>query len=230
MLRYALVVDAMNHSSWDELLEIRSSVFLMKEEEGTAASATAASTAASARSGVMGAADSIAVVGVEVTRSDSAPSHSSPNSSGANEQPAAASLSADSATVSAEGAVSAHDSNARGTPTAAHDPLEANAEHSAEAAGEESDSDIWKADLALGVAKMVRGIFMNFYCFFALLHLSLTLFCTLSHSVHRSSSLAQAAIVPQWILMLSRASRLAFLTYKLCFRQTRPFRHQNSSV
>ena len=226
-----MVVDAMNHSSWDELLEIRSSVFLMKEEEGTAASATAASTAASARSGVMGAADSISVVGVEVTRSDSAPSHSSPNSSGASEQPAAASLSADSATVSAEGsAVSAHDSNARGTPTAAHDPLEANAEHSAEAAGEESDSDIWKADLALGVAKMVRGIVMNFYCFFALLHLSLTLFFTLSFSVHRSSSLAQAAIVPQWILMLSRASRLAFLTYKLCFRQTRPFRHQNSSV
>jgi len=41
---YALVVEAMNSSSWDELLEIRSSVFLMKEEEmsGNAAAATSA--------------------------------------------------------------------------------------------------------------------------------------------------------------------------------------------
>ncbi len=223
--RYALVVEAMNHSSWDELLEIRSSVFLMKEEEGAAA---AVATAASARSGDIGAAGSVATVAHDVAPSISAPSFSSPNAPGAIEQPAAAGCSAASKTVSVDGSSTAA---ADAIATVSNDSPEANAEQAAEAGkisgGEESDSDIWRADLALGVAKMVPVIAMTALFSFALLHLLPHL---VPHASHCSSSLAQGTIVPQRILMHRTASSFPLLIYKLCFRQTRTCHHQNSSA
>jgi hypothetical protein len=125
---YALVVEAMNSSSWDELLEIRSSVFLMKEEEmsGNAAAATSA-------------------VADEIDRSASTTS-SVPDSQLATKEPIEASTSGSAECFSAQSNNGAASSNSS---------ADANAEQCSQVVDAEIDPDVWRADLALSVATML---------------------------------------------------------------------------
>jgi hypothetical protein len=144
---YSLVVEAMNNSSWDELLEIRSTIFLMKEEELSGNAGAATTSTASTRSDGMATVDIVAAVTIDnkISASTTTP--------GSNEQSAAApcieALSTDSVGCSSPADRSP---SASASQCSVHET--AKLEHSSEAGGAEIDPDAWRADLALGVARM----------------------------------------------------------------------------
>ena len=145
---YSLVVEAMNNSSWDELLEIRSSVFLMKEEE--ASGAVVAHTSAPPTHG-----DSIQAVCIEnVAEMKSAGGDVDRSASftppGINKQP--------TAEISVE--VSSADSVDRSSPAGdnSHESdrvVEVGAEPCSEASSSGIDPHTSRDDLALDVARML---------------------------------------------------------------------------
>jgi hypothetical protein len=152
---YSLVVEAMNNTSWDELLEIRSSIFLMKEEEVSCHPVASTSTA-SPRDDVIKRVDIVDAVGGDGNL------FSATSPPATNEQPAAESVEALNTAVSIE----ALSTDSVGCPVPAdHSTNASSSNHSIEAtvgfeqsvnaASAEHDPDAWRADLAFGVARML---------------------------------------------------------------------------
>jgi hypothetical protein len=124
---YSLIVEAMNNSSWDELLEIRSCVFLMKDEEKSQTPSNhSIAAAATIESDVI---ETVASVGGQVDRSGSGTSQ--PDSV------ECSTLSQDIVSV-----------------TVPNGSLDDSA-HGAGAENEDSDPDVWRADMALDAARML---------------------------------------------------------------------------
>jgi hypothetical protein len=142
---YSLVVEAMNNSSWDELLEIRSSVFLMKEEEKLS-DIVASTSLPSIHGDSMQGTDSVADAAVDVDRSASV---TSPDN---DEQPAAETSVGASNSVSAE-CSSPVDDGANARSSYIIEGL--GTEQSSEAVSSDVDPDAWRAELAISVARML---------------------------------------------------------------------------
>jgi hypothetical protein len=143
---YSLVVEAMNSSSWDELLEIRSSVFLMKEEEKSGDVAASTSSSHSVHGDSMHEAAIVAAGAVDVDR------YATSTSPGEDEQPAA------EISVQASNIVSVNDTSLvddDADASASNNILREGTRSCSEAENPDNDPDLWRAELALGIARML---------------------------------------------------------------------------